>query len=125
MCVSQLAHYVAQLTQLSRCNNSFTNDQINALTTLALNTCPGTLHIFCALEPMVKFLMFGYITDNLHHTILEDELGLLGQHELICAHNEDEAAVACQRIENPWTVVDAEYWATKKMNEIIASMLAT
>lgn len=125
MYVSQLAHCVAQLTQLSRCNNSFTNDQINALATLALNTRPGTLRIFRALEPMVKFLIFGYVTDDLHQAILEDELGLLGRRELARAHDEDEAAVACQRIENPWTVVDAEYWATEKMNEILASVPAT
>lgn len=41
MFVPQLAHFVAQLTQIFRCNNSFTNDQINALATLAFNTRPG------------------------------------------------------------------------------------
>lgn len=124
MYVSQLAYSVAQLTQISRCNNSFTNEQINALTTLALNTWPGTLRIFCALEPIVKFLMFGWVTDDLQQAISNDELGLLGQHELARAHEEDEAAVACQRIEKPWTAVDAQYWATKRMIEFLASVPA-
>lgn len=114
MCVSQLAHCVAQLTQIFRCNNSFTNDQINALATLAFNTQPGTIHIFHALEPMVKSLMFGWVTDDLYQAAWNDELSLLGRRELARAHDKDEAAVACQRIENPWQVVDAEYWATKK-----------
>lgn len=74
MCVSQLAHCVAQLTQISRCNNSFTIDQINALTTFTLNTRPGTIRIFRALELMVKSLMFGWVTDDLRQAILDDEL---------------------------------------------------
>ena len=92
---------MAQLTQISRCNNSFTNDQLNALATFALNTQPGTIHIFCALEHMVKSLMFGWVTDDLYQTIWNDELSLLGQYELTHAYDEDEAAVKCQQIENP------------------------
>ena len=116
---------MAQLTQISRCNNSFTNDQINALATFALNTRPGTIHIFRALEPMVKSLMFGWVTDDLYQTIWNDELSLLGQYELTRAHDEDEAAVKCQRIENPWKTVDAEYRATEKKNKFLASVPAT
>lgn len=63
---------------------------------------------------MVKSLMFGWVTDDLYQAAWNDELSLLGRRELARAHDKDEAAVACQRIENPWQVVDAEYWATKK-----------
>lgn len=68
--------------------------------------------------------MFGRITDDLRQAILDDELGLLGRHELARIHDEDEAAVACQRIENPWTAVDAESCAMGKMTEFLASMPA-
>lgn len=124
MCVSQLAHCVAQLTQVSRCNNSFTINQINVLATFALNTRPGTIRIFRALELMVRSLMFGQITDDLRQAILNDELGILGQRELARVHDEDETAVACQRIENPWTAVDAESCAREKMTEFFAGMPA-
>lgn len=74
---------------------------------------------------MVKSLMFGWVTDDIYHTIWNDELSLLGQYELTRAHDEDEAAVACQRIENPWKTVDAEYWATEKKTKFLASVPAT
>ncbi|EYE98322.1 serine-proline rich protein [Aspergillus ruber CBS 135680] len=106
------------------CNNSFTINQINVLATFALNTRPGTIRIFRALELMVKPLMFGRITDDLRQAILDDELGLLGRHELARVHDEDETAVACQRIENPWTAVDAESYAREEMTEFLASMPA-
>lgn len=53
--------------------------QINVLATFALNTRPGTIRIFRALELMVRSLMFGQITDDLRQAILDDELGILGQ----------------------------------------------
>lgn len=64
MCVSQLAHCVAQLTQISSCNNLFTIDQINVLAIFALNTRPGTIQIFRVRELIVKALMFEQITDD-------------------------------------------------------------
>lgn len=106
------------------CNNSFTINQINVLATFALNTRPGTIRIFRALELMVRSLMFGQITDDLRQAILDDELGILGQRELARVHDEDETAVACQRIENPWTAVDAESCAREKMTEFFAGMPA-
>lgn len=123
MYISQLAHYVAQLTQMSRCNNSFTNNQIDVLATFALNTRPGTIRVFRALESLVKSLMFGRVTDDLRHAILND--GLLSRHEMERAQNEDEVAVACQQIETPWTVVDVESCATKEMAEFLTSVPAT
>lgn len=68
--------------------------------------------------------MFGQVTDDLQ-TILDDKFGPLGQHELARAHAEDEAALARQRIENPWTEVDAEELATAKVREFLSSVLAT
>ena len=124
MCVSQLPHCVAQLTQISRCNNSFTINQINVLATFALNTRPGTIRVFRALELMVRSLMFGHITDDLRQAILDDELGILGRRELARVHDEDETAVARQRIENSWTAVDAESCAREKMTQFLAGMPA-
>ena len=49
----------------------------------------------------------------------------LGQYELTRAHDEDEAAVKCQRIENPWKTVDAEYRVTEKKTKFLANMPAT
>ena len=74
---------------------------------------------------MVKSLMFGWVTDDLYQTIWNDELSLLGQYELTRAHDEDEAAVECQRIENPWKTVDAEYQAMEKKTKFLASVPAT
>lgn len=74
---SHLAHYMTQLTQMSRRNNSFTNKQIYALATLAVNTRPGIIRVFRALEPLVKSLMFGRVTDDFRQAILNDQLGLL------------------------------------------------
>lgn len=91
----------------SRCNNSFTNHQINALVTFVLNTRPGTIRVFRALEPAVKSLMFEQVTDDLP-ALFNDESGLQRQNVLTCAHAEDEAALACQRVEYPWTEVDAK-----------------
>lgn len=68
--------------------------------------------------------MFGRITDDLCQAILDDERGLLGRHELARVHDEDEAAVACQWIETPWTAVDAESCAMEKLNEFLASIPA-
>ncbi|KAI2825393.1 hypothetical protein CBS147321_1041 [Aspergillus niger] len=124
MYVPQLAHFVAQLTQRFRCNDTFSNDQINALVTFALHTRPGTIRIFHALELAVKSLMFGEVTDDLQ-AILNDDFGLLGQHELARAHAEDNTALASQRIENPWTEIDTEKCATAKMHEFLASVLET
>jgi hypothetical protein len=123
MYISQLAHYVAQLTQMSRCNQSFTKGQIDVLVTFALNTRPGTIRVFRALEPLVKSLMFGRVTDDLRHAILND--GLLSRHKIERAQNEDEVAVAYQRIESPWTVVNAESCAKKEMAKFLASLPAT
>lgn len=67
--------------------------------------------------------MIGRVTDDLRQAILAD--GLLSRHELECAQAEDEVAMACQRIESPWKVVDAETCARKKMKEFLAGIPAT
>lgn len=123
MYISQLTHYVTQLTRMSRCNKSFTNYQIDILATLALNTRPGTVRVFRALEPLVKSLMFGTVTEGLRQAILNDDL--LGRHELERANDEDEVAVACQRIESPWTVVDTKSCAKKEMMKFLANVPET
>lgn len=68
--------------------------------------------------------MLGQVADELK-TILDDEFGPLGQRELARACAEDEAALARQKIENPWTEVDTEELATAKMREFLSSVLAT
>ena len=73
---------------------------------------------------MVRSLMFGHITDDLRQAILDDELGILGRRELARVHDEDETAVARQRIENSWTAVDAESCAREKMTQFLAGMPA-
>lgn len=118
MCVSQLAYCVASLTQVSRCNDLFSILQTNALVTFVLNTRPGTIRIFCVLEPVVKSLMFEQVTDDLT-ALFNDESGLLGQNGLTHAHAEDEAALACQQIENPWTEINANECAMAKMHEFV------
>lgn len=96
---------------------------IDVLATFALNTRPGTIRVFRALESLVKSLMFGRVTDDLRHAILND--GLLSRHEMERAQDEDEGAVACQRIKSPWTVVDVESCAAKEMAKFLASVPAT
>ncbi|ODM19126.1 hypothetical protein SI65_05743 [Aspergillus cristatus] len=100
------------------CNDSFSILQTNALVTFVLNTRPGTIRIFRALEPVVKSLMFEQVTDDLM-ALFNDESGLLGQNGLTHAHAEDEAALACQQIENPWTEINANECAMAKMHEFV------
>ncbi|GAA87892.1 conserved serine-proline rich protein [Aspergillus luchuensis IFO 4308] len=101
------------------CNDTFSNDQINALVTFASHTRPGTIRIFHALERVVKSLMFGQVSDDLR-AILNDESGFLGQNELARAHVEDETAIARQRMEHPWTEIDTEKHAGVKMQEFLS-----
>ena len=56
MCFSQSPYFVAQLTQISGCHNSFTIDQIDVLGTFTLDTRSGTIRIFGVLKLMVKSL---------------------------------------------------------------------
>ena len=95
---------------MSRCNNSFTNNQIDVLATFILNTRPGTIRVFRALESFVKTLMFGRVKDDLRQVISNDGL----RHELKHAQDEDEVAVAYQRIESPWTIINASLMRRRK-----------
>ncbi|RAK94828.1 serine-proline rich protein [Aspergillus ibericus CBS 121593] len=106
-------------------NATFTDIQMDVLITLALNTRPGTIRIFHELEPVVKPLIFGQVTEDLRQAILNDRLGFFGRNEMAHVQAEDEAAVACQRTEKPWTKVDAKHIAMEKMTEILASVLVT
>ncbi|ODM16671.1 hypothetical protein SI65_07636 [Aspergillus cristatus] len=63
------------------------------------------------------------VTDDLT-ALFNDESGLLGQNGLTHAHAEDEAALACQQIENPWTEINANECAMAKMHEFV-NMLTT
>ena len=121
MCVSRLGHYMTQMTQMSRYNKSFTNDEIDVLAAFVINTRPGTTRFFRALEPFVKSLMFGLVTDDLHQAISNNKLRLDLKH----AHDEDEVAVAYQRIGSPWPITDARSYANDEMTRFLASVPAT
>ncbi|GLA79172.1 hypothetical protein AtubIFM55763_002319 [Aspergillus tubingensis] len=103
-------------------NTTFTGHQIDVLVTLALNTRPGTVRVFHTLEPVVKSLMFGWVTEDLRQAILNGELGFFARHEMVHAQAEDEAAVACQRIESPWLEIDAHRVAIQKMTGFLAGV---
>ncbi|GAA93089.1 conserved serine-proline rich protein [Aspergillus luchuensis IFO 4308] len=103
-------------------NTTSTGHQIDVLVTLALNTRPGTVRVFHTLEPVVKSLMFGWVTEDLRQAILNGGLGFFGRHEMVHAQAEDEAAVACQQIETPWLKIDAHRVAIQKMTGFLAGV---
>ncbi|KAB8226956.1 uncharacterized protein BDW43DRAFT_28571 [Aspergillus alliaceus] len=103
---------------LIRTIKGFKIDQIHALATLSLNTRPGSVRMLHSLEPVVKYILLGEIKSNLWQAILDGSL--LERDELICAYDEDQKALASQRIEFPWRVEDTISSAGKKMTEFLA-----
>lgn len=104
----------------SRCKSTFTNPQIDVFITFVQKTRPGTIRAFKALEPVVTSLMFGQITSDLHKTIFDWEAGLLRPEEMARVRDDDKAASASQRSENPWKTVDAKKDAMRKMTELLS-----
>ncbi|KAI2941809.1 hypothetical protein CBS147321_5676 [Aspergillus niger] len=114
---------ILQFTHVSSKNDSFNEDKINALVTLFLNTHPGTICTFHELEPVVKSLMFGQVTEGLRQAILNDEIGIFGRQRMAHTQAENAAAIARQRTENPWTNVDAKHIAMENMAKFLTNVL--
>ncbi|CAK40084.1 uncharacterized protein An08g12080 [Aspergillus niger] len=114
---------LSQFTHVSSKDASFNEDKINALVTLVLNTHSGTICTFHELEPVVKSLMFGQVTEGLRQAILNDEIGIFGRRRMAHTQAENAAAIARQRTENPWTNVDAKHIAMENMAKFLTNVL--
>ncbi|KAF4213883.1 hypothetical protein CNMCM6805_003964 [Aspergillus fumigatiaffinis] len=100
---------------------TFKPGHFNALTTLASYTRPGTIRLFHLLEPAVKCIMFGQVTDNVRDNISN----LLRSEALAIAVNEDSQALRRQETANFWMVVEATEPSRKeKMSELLAQLPA-
>ena len=106
---------MARLTLVIRCNKSFTNSQIKAFVAFSQKTRSGTVGTFEASESMVKSLMFGQVTDDLHKFLFNNNVGLLRPEELTRIQKEDEQALTAQLSQDSWEAVDAEKYAMRKM----------
>ncbi|KAJ5589608.1 hypothetical protein N7537_012286 [Penicillium hordei] len=101
------------------CNKSFTNPQIQAFVAFSQKTRPGTVRTFEASESIVKSLMFGQVTDDLHELLFNNDAGLLRPAELVRIQNEDEQALKVQLSQDFWEAVDAEKYAMRKMTNLL------
>ncbi|KAJ5443128.1 hypothetical protein N7445_004241 [Penicillium cf. griseofulvum] len=101
------------------CNKSFTNPQIQAFVAFSRGTRPGTVRTFEASESIVKSLMFGQVTDDLHELLFNNDVGLLRPEELARIQNEDEQALKVQLSQDFWEAVDAEKYAMRKMMNLL------
>lgn len=88
-----------------------------------MNTHSGTICTFHELEPVVKSLMFGQVTEGLRQAILNDEIGIFGRRRMAHTQAENAAAIARQRTENPWTNVDAKHIAMENMAKFLTNVL--
>ena len=111
---------LAPLTQIHRCSDKFTNDQIDAFITFVQYTRPGTVRLFQSLEPVAKSIMNGEVPMTFSQTILGDSTGPLTQNALAIAHNEDQQALALQWTDGTWVVEDTRDVADEKMAEFLA-----
>lgn len=69
---------------------------------------------------MVKSLMFGQVTDDLHKFLFNNDVGLLRPEELARIQNEDEQALKAQLSQDSWEAVDAENDAMRKMTDFLS-----
>jgi hypothetical protein len=69
---------------------------------------------------MVKSLMFGQVTDDLHKFLFNNDVGLLRPEELARIQNEDEQALKVQLSQDSWEAVDAENDAMRKMTDFLS-----
>ncbi|KAH2798327.1 hypothetical protein KXV23_004117 [Aspergillus fumigatus] len=98
---------------------TFVPRHFNALATLASYTRPGTIRIFQSLEPMVKCILFGRVTDDLRSDISR----LLAPEALAIAAHEDSQGLRRQETANSWIVVeDAESSRKERMAELLAQL---
>jgi hypothetical protein len=111
--------YSDRLTSVHRYKETFVPRHFNALATLALYTRPGTIRIFHSLEPMVKCIMFGRVTDDLRSDISR----LPASEALAIAAHEGSQALRRQEAANSWIVVnDAESSGKERMAELLAQL---
>lgn len=87
-----------------RCNDRFTNDQIDIFITFFLRTRAGTVRLFRSLRPIAASLIGGSLPEDLREILSDDNTGLLSQKALTCAYKEDLEAFWSQKTEEPWTV---------------------
>ncbi|KAJ5828212.1 serine-proline rich protein [Penicillium rubens] len=102
------------------CNHTFTDSQTKVFVTFVQKTRPGTVHVFKALEPVVKHLMFGRITYDLRKDIFDKDVGLLRSKEMVSVREDDERALAFHWTEISWKVVDVKKDASQKMTEFLS-----
>jgi hypothetical protein len=69
---------------------------------LASYTQPGTIHIFHSLEPIVKCIIFGRVTDDLRRDIFS----LLASEALAIAAHEDSQGLRRQGTANSWIMIE-------------------
>lgn len=111
--------HLDRLISVHRYKETFVPRHFNALATLASYTRPGTIRIFQSLEPMVKCILFGRVTDDLRSDISR----LLAPEALAIAAHEDSQGLRRQGTANSWIVVeDAESSRKERMAELLAQL---
>ncbi|KAJ5158896.1 uncharacterized protein N7500_008547 [Penicillium coprophilum] len=88
--------------------------------TFAQKTRPGTVRVFKALEPVVKHLMFRWITYDLRKAIFDIDDGLLRSKEMVSVREDDERALAFHWTEISWKVVDVKKDISQKMTKFLS-----
>ncbi|KAA8649422.1 uncharacterized protein ATNIH1004_002093 [Aspergillus tanneri] len=103
-------------------NHKFTNAQIDALVTYVSNTHPGTVRLLHRLESIAKPLILGELPMDLIEEIQNNRSSILGECELSHAITDDETALVSQLRERPWTVIDSNFLAIKKIAEFLRGL---
>ncbi|KAF7164509.1 hypothetical protein CNMCM6106_001027 [Aspergillus hiratsukae] len=100
-------------------NDTFSNDQINALITFALRTRPGTIHLYRSLEPVAMLLLSGKLPANLRQILMDANTGLLRYDALEDARTKDENASRSQETAYPWKVENTKPYAEKTATDFL------
>lgn len=86
----------------------FTNAQVNALITHVSRVRPGTIRLLPSINPIMRTLIRGEIPRDLVSALDLDGFPLFDEAKLSQANYEDDAALADQCLEVPWTNVVQE-----------------
>lgn len=81
----------------------FTNAQVDALITYVSRVRPGTIRLLPSVNPIMRTLIRGEVPRDLASALHLDGFPLFDKAKLSRAHDEDNAALADQCLEAPWT----------------------
>ncbi|BCR83586.1 uncharacterized protein ACHE_10988S [Aspergillus chevalieri] len=84
-------------------SDMFTNAQVNALITHVSRVRPGTIRLLPSINPIMRTLIRGEVPRGLVSALHLDGFPLFDQAKLSRANDEDDAALADQCLEAPWT----------------------